>query len=287
MKKVLVLFQVLLVSFVTTYAQPSGKSLLWKISGNGLIESSYIFGTFHLLCPDQDIIDTRIENALMESKILALELDFDDPEMMGTITMGMFFQDGTKASDYLNEEEYKLVADFFIEKMKMPFEQLASIKPFFLSAMTMIYFLDCQPVSVEMKLAEIAADHDIEVTGLETVEEQLQFINDISLEDQKAMLIEGVEDLEEMNGMTSKMVEIYMKEDLDGIQTIMDEYMEDEYVELNDNLILSRNENWIPKIEKLMAEQASFIAIGAGHLSGEHGLLKKLWEAGYTVEAVK
>lgn len=153
--------------------------------------------------------------------------------------------------------------------------------------MTMIYFLDCQPVSVEMKLAELAAVHEMQVIGLETAEEQLQFINDISLEDQKAMLIEGIEDLDEMDGMTAKMVETYMKEDLDGIQAIMDEYMDEEYTELNENLIISRNTDWIPKIEKLAAENPTFIAVGAGHLSGKHGILKKLWEEGYVVEAVK
>lgn len=131
MKKALVLFTILLTSALTALAQPADNSLLWKISGNGLSESSYIFGTFHLLCPEQNIIDERIENALAASKVLALELDFDDPNLMGTITMGMIFNDGTKASDYLNEEEYKVVADFFNDKMKMPFEQISVIKPFF------------------------------------------------------------------------------------------------------------------------------------------------------------
>ena len=53
MKKLALLFMSLLVSFSMLYAQNNGNSLLWKISGNGLEQSSYVYGTFHLLCPEK------------------------------------------------------------------------------------------------------------------------------------------------------------------------------------------------------------------------------------------
>jgi uncharacterized protein YbaP (TraB family) len=36
-----------------------------------------------------------------------------------------------------------------------------------------------------------------------------------------------------------------------------------------------------------MKQQASFVAVGAGHLAGEQGVLNLLEKQGYQVEAVK
>lgn len=283
MKRTFLLLSVFLLSILPAFGQLSGNSMLWKISGNGIENPSYIFGTFHMLCPEQLIIADKIRDAIDACDRLVLELDFDDPNLMASMQQGMMFTDGTSAKDYLNEEEYQLVSGFFTEKMQMPFQMIASIKPFFLSALTMIYFMDCQPASMEQKLTEIAGK---EVLGLESVEEQFNFIENISLEDQKSMLISGIEDLDEMDEMTDKMVQTYLEEDLAGIQSITEEYMTEDYVELNDELIVSRNNDWVPKIDKLIHENSCFIAVGAGHLGGELGLLNLLFKKGYVVAPV-
>jgi len=283
MRKTFVLLSVFLLSMLPAFSQSFENSMLWKISGNGIENPSYVFGTFHMLCPDQLVISEKLIRSMKECDRLVLELDFDDPNLMASMQTGMMFTDGTSAKDYLNDEEYKLVSGFFAEKMQMPFQMIAGIKPFFLSALTMIYFMDCQPASMEQKLMETAGK---EVIGLESVEDQMNFIDNIPLEDQKSMLISGVEDLEEMDEMTSKMVETYLKEDLAGIQSITEEYMTEDYVELNEELIVSRNHDWVPKIDALIREHSCFVAVGAGHLGGEAGLLNLLQKEGYTVEAV-
>jgi uncharacterized protein YbaP (TraB family) len=48
-----------------------------------------------------------------------------------------------------------------------------------------------------------------------------------------------------------------------------------------------RNEEWIDDMENLMKEEATFFAVGAGHLGGENGVISLLEKAGYKVEAVK
>jgi uncharacterized protein YbaP (TraB family) len=48
MRYVLLLFTIFISLF--SNAQELEKSLLWKISGNGLNKPSYLFGTIHLTC---------------------------------------------------------------------------------------------------------------------------------------------------------------------------------------------------------------------------------------------
>lgn len=287
MKRLLIVSLTLIFGILLVNSQALEKSLLWKISGNDLEAPSYLYGTFHLLCPDDLVFSDETKKAVQQSEQLILELDFDDPEMMASMQKGIVFTDGTTAKDYLSEEDYKLVADFFSSKLGMPFEALGAIKPFYLSAMTMLFFLDCQPGSPEQEFAKLAEEQGIEVIGLETVGEQLSFIDDIPLEDAAMMLVEGIEEQEEGVEMTAEMVSTYLAGDLEGIQEIMDKYMEDEYADFNESFLTARNQVWVPKIKDMIAENSSFVAVGAGHLTGKTGLIKLLRKEGYTVEAVK
>ena len=47
-----------------------------------------------------------------------------------------------------------------------------------------------------------------------------------------------------------------------------------------------RNEEWLPKIEKMMASKISFISIGISHLDGDRGLLSLLKAKGYSLTGV-
>jgi uncharacterized protein len=287
MKRAFMAIAVLVLAVLASGAQPPENSLLWEISGNGLESPSYLYGTFHLLCPDDLVIPEKALTALQESEQLVLELDFDDPSMMVSMQQGMFMQDGKTAKDYLSAEEYDLVSGFFSSKMGIPFEQISGIKPFFLSAMTLVFFLDCQPTSPEQRLTQLAAGQGKEVLGLETVEDQIGFIDNVPLEDAAEMLVSGIEESEDGDEMIDQMLSAYLEGDLDAIQGIIDSYMGDEYAELNEELIISRNRDWVPSIEKLITDKSSFIAVGAGHLPGENGVIELLRAEGYTVKAVR
>ena len=57
--------------------------------------------------------------------------------------------------------------------------------------------------------------------------------------------------------------------------------------EEKDELNKARNEKWMDVLPVMMSEKPSFIAVGCLHLVGEDGLINRLRNAGYKVEAVK
>lgn len=287
MKKMTTLLLALMVSVASLYGQVSSQSLLWEISGNGLEKSSYLYGTFHLLCPDDLQIKDKVKDAMGVSEQLVLELDFDDPSVMQTIQQNMAYSDGTTAKDYLNKSEYELVAGFFRDSLQLPFERLHAIKPFFLSSMTLIQFAGCQPVSFEQKLTSMAKQEGIDITGLETVQEQMGFIEDIPMKMQKKMLLENLQHYDSSRVMFHKMMDCYLREDLPGLNAISQEsFADEEYVEFRENLLINRNKDWVPKIEQEVKEKACFIAVGAAHLPGKEGVIDLLRKKGYRVEPV-
>jgi uncharacterized protein YbaP (TraB family) len=80
------------------------------------------------------------------------------------------------------------------------------------------------------------------------------------------------------------MLNCYLKQDLNKLGELMNDA--ELSPEFNANFLVKRNQNWIPQISKMVQEKPIFIAVGAGHLPGEQGVLKLLQEAGYTVSPI-
>jgi uncharacterized protein YbaP (TraB family) len=286
MKKINLLFLTFIFSAMTVFGQGKDNSLLWKISGNNLTKSSYLYGTFHLLCPADLNIKDKVKDAVDQSEQMVLELDFDDPSVMKTIQQNMAYTDGTTAKDYLDESEYKLVTKFFRDSLNMPFERLNAIKPFFLSSITMLHFAGCQPVSFEQKLTSMASKRGMEVRGLETVREQLNFIENLPMKVQKKMLMENLKNYDSSKVMFDKMMGFYLNENLEELNAISEKYLSEDYADFKKDLLTDRNKAWIPEIRELIKKKASFVAVGAAHLPGDQGVIELLRRQGYTVEPV-
>jgi len=94
MKKIL--FLVFGLFSIFNQAQPLEKVLLWKISGNGLTQPSYLFGTIHATC--DATLDAATLKALEETKQLYLEIDMDDPMLQMQMMQGMMMKNGVTIS---------------------------------------------------------------------------------------------------------------------------------------------------------------------------------------------
>ena len=165
---------------------------------------------------------------------------------------------------------------------------LERIKPMFLSALTAT---DMSPtalqsgevMSYEMELMKMAQEKEKETGGLETMEFQMSMFDSIPYEAQATMLVEGIKNQDGGNEQFAEMVKLYKAQDINAMHQMIDE---DEggvgdYEEL---LLVNRNLNWIPIMEKMMVEKPTFFAVGAGHLGGTKGVVTLLQEAGYTVQ---
>ena len=278
------------ISFLTlitglSFSQELEKSLLWKISGNGLKYDSYLFGTIHVSC-DASLDDSTIK-ALKTTEQLFLEIDMNKPiemEMMKYITM----KNENKISKLLNSEDFNLVDEFLNKKMKMSLKFFDSYKPFMIATMLYPSILECSIQNIERELIIINKNNNNkEVFGLETIKEQMEIFDQIPYEIQAEELVKMVKsDLKKDKEEIKKMIAIYKNKDIDAMQQIMDESENKITSENKKILIYDRNNKWIPTIIKIINEKPTFIAVGAGHLAGNEGIIKLLRRNGYRVEAV-
>lgn len=262
-------------------------ALLWEISGNGLNQSSYLFGTIHMIPEEQYDLPDHVLARLAQSDRLVLELDMDKAtnlfSQLGMIPK-MLMPDGIRISDLVSSSDYLLVQQA-IEQSGLPSGMIERVKPLFLSAL-----LDPQmgqaskSQSYDLNLYQLAKGNDIKHSGLESVKDQLAAFDAISLEDQAQMLVDQLKgETEEGSGGYTDLVSEYKSENLNQLAAIMEAEAKGDFLEV---LLYSRNRKWIPIMSKLMKKERIFFGVGAGHLAGELGVVRLLETQGYRLKPI-
>ncbi len=259
-------------------------TLLWQVSGKDLKNPSYIFGTFHLLCKDDIKFSEQLKTSLKSSDEVYMEMDMDDPSTMMSGLLYMNMKGGKKLKDFYTDDEYKKVENYFNDTLGMPVMMLQSIKPYFLVAMLYPKMMSCQTASgVEEELMGLAKENKKEIKGLETMQFQASVFDSIPYEWQAKELLKNIDSFSMYKNEFDEMVDLYKRQDLDSMQNMLmkSEFGSDKY---DDLLLNDRNKNWVKQLKEIMKKESVFVAVGAGHLTGEQGLISLLRKAGYTVE---
>ena len=264
------------------------KSLLWEISGNGLKQPSYLFGTMHLLCKNDALMSKEMEKIIAGSFAVYLELDMDNlMELMG-VFQHMNMTDGKKLSDYLTEDEVKRVKDWFKKNQPLiPAMMIDKMKPIFLSSMIGEKGFDCeQQDGMEMRIMEEASKNKKEIKGLETMAYQAGIMDSIPYDIQAKDLIKAIDSSSVQDNSLKELVDLYKKQDLEKLDSLMNQ-TEGAMAKYNDYLLYNRNKNWVEKIKGLIPGHSFLFAVGAGHLPGQKGVINLLRKLGFTVKPVK
>ncbi|MDQ3395149.1 MAG: TraB/GumN family protein [Bacteroidota bacterium] len=263
----------------------SGKSLLWEISGNGLLAPSYLYGTIHLICEANLQVPETVQQALIKSEQLALELDMADPDFLKEFQKAMLMQEGTNLRKLLSKDDYQLVTNFFKDSLDINLKEVGVIKPLYMNSMMYSKILGCQPQPYEMALVSIALRDAKPVKGLETIQQQLDLFGIIPYNKQAQMLVESIRNFNETKMMYQELLNLYKQQDIEGAYKLVSKNttgLED----FEEALLKGRNKNWIPVMEAFSKEKSTFYAVGAGHLGGETGLIKLLRQKGYTLKPI-
>jgi uncharacterized protein YbaP (TraB family) len=102
----------------------------------------------------------------------------------------------------------------------------------------------------------------------------------------KEMVKTAKNNLEKDKKEMELLLEIYKSEYINAIYTVSQESENEITSKFEEILLSNRNKNWIPIIEKVAKEKATFFGVGAGHLGGEMGVIQLLRKKGYKVEPV-
>lgn len=277
--------------------ETSGKfSLLWEITGNGLQKPSYLYGTIHLYDSTVFRIPEEVYTAIELCDNLALEIDMNSIDQ-GKLLQRIMISDPDSTLDKLLEPEV------YGEIQKIPFikmmgEAVNMMKPFYIQQ----YILIENPMtiqSVDLSLNTYAGQKSKNITGIETIDEQLDAIDAISLSEQA----QGIKDVydyckREQLGFAETGKKLfntiqlaYKDQDFDKLVNLEDEFKMTSNSSISDSTFVGvRNVNMANRIDDFIKQNRTlFAAVGALHLpdyKGMSGVVALLKEKGYNMRPI-
>jgi uncharacterized protein YbaP (TraB family) len=263
------------------------KALLWEISGNDLTQPSYVFGTIHMIGKKDYFFSPTAKEKFKSCTVLATEIDMNmSMQQKIDVAMKTLLPNNRTVNQYMDSTDFRRLEDYMLTEAgikEKKIEKYLRLKPFFLSSIILSEELG-DVKSYEEEFVKMAKKNQIESMGLESIEYQFGVLESISIPDQVTLLMEGIGDTTGINQF-DEMVALYKDQDLAGLYmyTVSES---DDIPDFKAKFIDQRNANWIPVIEKAIHQKPTFIAVGAGHLPGEYGVLALLKKQGYTVTPV-
>jgi len=268
---------------------------LWVI-GNmpGAVGETYLLGSFHLLPKNYRWFEGALQTAYEKSDELVLEAEMT-PEAMAEI-QAMFIKNGFFAGDdnlknHLDDNHYQKMLEHAARLMGQDEAAARRMKPWFMAIQLSIISImssGMDPNSGVDKYLEALAQRDGKnIAGLETPLQQMTALIDHPLKVQSAMLTDTLDKLDDFKSYITSYLEAWASGDLDKINKTMVEDMA-KYPEMYQALLVRRNLNWLPKIERRMSDdKTTFIVVGAAHLVGDDGIIKLLRDKGYKIRKIQ
>lgn len=281
MKRIILIVFFFIFSFEATHAQNTlDKSILWEISGNGLNESSYLLGTFHLLCTADVNVADKVLTAIENVNQIALEVNLVDVHELMSIQELMIAP--TTLSSQLTKEEQEEFRSLLQSEYAMDLDEVDHLPPVIAMGMLAMKDIPCEVSGYDMEILKIGLQKKKSLLGLERFKDQIEITNGIySGRD----VLKQLKEKNESAGDFDTMVTAFNQEDIERLYRITTDPKSlsgEGKILLLDN----RNRAWIEKMMDLMPKERTLFAVGAGHLAGEAGVIFLLRERGFTVNAI-
>jgi len=259
-------------------------SLLWQVSGKGLKQPSYLFGTFHLMCKNDIHFSNQLTTAVNRADKVYMEIDMDDPATILGGMMLMTMKDGKTLQQLYSDADYKKIRQYFNDSLKTPLSFIVRMKPFFLEALLYPKMMPCKLISgVEEELMKVAKTQKKEIKGLETMEFQAGVFDSIPYEEQAKELLQSIDSMASNKKSFNTMMQVYKNQQINEIENLFSK-SESGMENHQDLLLNNRNKNWVVQLKSIMKTNPVFVAVGAGHLVGKQGLIALLRKEGYMVQ---
>lgn len=264
-----------------------GDLFLWTIEHNGT--QMHILGSIHLASQEIYPLPDEVYRLFENSSRLILEIDLNSvgADAFFGVQSLMEYPDGQSLEDDLSSDEIKLLTDVLAE-FGIPFHAVKHLKPWVIEATIVTQLAAAHGINpdygIDMHFAQLAAELDMPVSGLETVEMQLSMFGELPTRTQAAEMMRSIENYQELGDYVAQLLNIWHTGDLEAMtEVIVDALLSTEELEVFYELMFAeRNRQWhIELIDYLEKGGNSFVVVGAGHLVGPDNLIELMRSSGY------
>jgi uncharacterized protein YbaP (TraB family) len=260
---------------------PVEKPFLWRVDGkNG---PTYLFGTIHVGVNAETELPPSVWKAFNEAKVFAMEADLGKIDYGKVMALSQM-PAGDKLSKHLSKEQF----DLLLKLSGTPAAQLDSMQPWFsMIAVLQRAAAEFMITAMDLVFQKKASEQKKRLVYLEAADDQMEIIAKsldakVLARSLDQMIKEKKTTLDDLKQQIRDLMAAYRKGDTSY------DFTKDSGLTgpaLLEKILYERNRNWMPEIEKLVAEGNAFIAVGAMHLIGEKSVLDLLDKKG--IKAVR
>lgn len=253
----------------------------------------YLYGTIHVLKPELKWQTAGMLADFDKASHIIFELAPEQlsPQVMQPLVNAQgIFRDGDSLTNHVDAETYAALSAL-LSGSGMPPAMISRMKPWLAGMMLAQVAYARQgftgEVGVEKRLTARAKENRQMTGGLESASEQIGYFANMSMEQQVEFLNISIKDFHKAGQQINDMLDAWVIGDVEGLGSLMNESMAD-LPGVYDQLIVRRNKNWIRQIRGFMQSPGTFfMAVGAGHMPGDDGVISLLDKAGYEVRRVE
>lgn len=267
----------------------SAETSLYEITKGD--QKIYLGGTIHVLRNSDYPLPPEFEQAYENAKILVLETDMkkaSSPEFGQQMAQAFMYSDGKNLSKDLQPKLWKEL-QAFADEHQFPLGQMSMFKAMFVSLSLSIAEMQRQGFGVGQGVDAYFYQKAI-LSGkptqeLESTGEVLTHLTALADIDANVIIKATLRDLHKMDDMLEKSGGYWRAGELEKLDKEMAADMRKETPEIYQQLLVVRNQAWLPKIEQMFASpEVELVLVGSLHLSSKDGLLAQLKKRGYQVK---
>lgn len=255
------------------------KNLLWQIRKPGVEGTNYIFGTMHTRDQRVHAFIPLLEPYLQTCKTIATEFELPDPGKIPDITFSPVEDWWNPLTKKQQRKITRLLTDFELG----PVGQYQLSPPLLLiQALTAELLGKEESLPFDLALAQKAQSLGLQLSGIETIEEQVSILYQIPVDKQIDQLLSLSKDVHKFKRGIKKQVNWFLNQDIRQLYRDARKHLK----ALRKLLLLQRNKVMADRMDIMFDQEPHFIAIGAAHLWGGKGVLQYLRRKGYSIRPV-
>ena len=266
-------------------------ALLWRITGNGLKEPSYLYGTIHITDKRVFQLGDSVHAAIANTKGLAAEVEMLSlgNEMM-TSFVNTYEDERLTAPEQPKEVLLKNLLDKEAWKYYKPkLEKLLKIKGDKITVSDLKTYKNTRkndilkkgemPTFLDAWLLGFARKNGKWIGGVEDPEDQQQ--ENISVQNLEEQISNLLYEEKHLAVQMDWLIRQYLGNRLDSIEQMY--YRDGREM---DPVMIRRNKKMAYRMDSLSAVRSTFFAVGAAHLPGDEGVVNLLRDKGFTLTPV-
>jgi uncharacterized protein YbaP (TraB family) len=263
------------------------KDFLWRVQSK--TATVYLLGSVHFFKADMYPLDERIERDFDKADVLAVEANINNVSNLSIkkLLETAFYSGGDTLENHVSAETYGLVKKEFAGS-GLPTGLIDKQKPWLLALtltsikLAQLGFDPAYGIDVHF-LSE--ADGKKEVAELESADYQISLFSNFTDKEQEIYLLTTLKDLKMLGQEVDELITAWKSGDVGRLESILKKDEDKKTSFINERLIYERNRGMASKIEGfLKTGKIYFVAVGAGHLVGDRGIIGILKRKGYSIE---